>query len=550
MTEKIKQWAKNFKQNFIGNTIFYVCIIAYIIIFQTIFGLENTITGVCMTLIISSSISNDMTGTPFKSFLWQMGVLLFMAVTACLTVTLNPFIAAVINFGTVFLLSMMFTSETGSSNYFIYLLSYAFLVFVAPIDFEGLPLRAVSMVFGAASVMFFQFILGRKKMEKISRGSIKALIQYILDEDSNNVEIVRKHICNISKALSERKKSLFGISNAGIALMDTIGGLESISAEADRLRENKTEENTKYIEWLYAKLGEFEKYVDGDENALSGTEYEGQMNEVSQKCHASVIYVQDAIQRMSAPENQKSVIQSDMSFKERLAKTFDASPVKLNNSIKLAIIVTVATLAVQLLDLQYGKWLIFTFLSLTMPYSEDVAPKAGQRIAATLIGCAIALVAFTILPESGGRTAVTMFAGYLSSFFLGYTGNYACATIGAISGAVKNGVTGFGPIATICLTRVFYICLGCLIVVFITNKVKQCYKTDTVDHLKEKYTETAMTVSEMFNKEKIDVQEYYHYIIELNVIENRLRQEKNDEINRHINSVNGKVVNAHMSQKK
>lgn len=552
MIESIKDWAVSFRKNFIGNTIFFIFIVSYIMIFQAMFGAENSITGVCMTLIMTSSMSKDMTGALLKNLLMQAAVLVFMSVSACLTVTLNPFMAAVVNFAAVFILSILFMSETSASQYFIYLLSYSFLVFISPITFEGLPKRIIAVLFGALCVMAYQFILGRKRINKISTGALKALIHYITDENpigSTELTELRKYICSVSKAVFDRKKAYFGISSAGIGLIDAARGLENIAVKADEISAKDSLDYERFLNWLNKKLYEFEEYIDGHNAKLEQISYDGALDDKTKDCYNSVIFVQEALKKMSAPENKKSVVHTDISFSERVKKAIDISPVKLNSSLRLAIIISLGTLAVQLLNLQYGKWLIFTFISLTMPYSEDVKPKAAKRMAATLIGCAAAVAAFTLIPSSGGRVAVTMIAGYLSSFFVGYTGNYACATIGALSGAV-GGVIGFVPIATRCLIRLLYIGLGCAIVCLITNKLNNCHKTDTIAYLTDKYKTTALKISAMFSKGKMDIQEYYHYIIELNIIENRLHQEKNGEIESYIEKCRRIVADAHVGNVK
>ena len=286
MIESIKDWAVSFRKNFVGNTIFFIFIVSYIMIFQAMFGAENSITGVCMTLIMTSSMSKDMTGAPLrniltdkaeleaiavfkenlKNLLMQAAVLVFMSVSACLTVTLNPFMAAVVNFATVFILSTLFMSETSASQYFIYLLSYSFLVFISPITFEGLPKRIIAVLFGALCVMAYQFILGRKRINKISTGALKALIHYITDENpigSTELTELRKYICSVSKAVFDRKKAYFGISSAGIGLIDAARGLENIAVKADEISAKDSLDYERFLNWLNKKLYEFEEYIDG-----------------------------------------------------------------------------------------------------------------------------------------------------------------------------------------------------------------------------------------------------------------------------------------------
>ena len=122
---------KSIRKNLKFATLSFLFIIAYVNVFQKVFGAENSIVGVIFAIMMSASMVRDLTSTPFKHLLAQSAVLVLMAAAACLVVTLNPWIALPINFIMIFLIlaSTSFSSAesctvTGTSS--IWLLTFPY----------------------------------------------------------------------------------------------------------------------------------------------------------------------------------------------------------------------------------------------------------------------------------------------------------------------------------------------------------------------------------------------------------------------------------------
>ena len=147
---------KSIRKNLKFATLSFLFIIAYVNVFQKVFGAENSIVGVIFTIMMSASMARDLTSTPFKHLLAQSAVLVLMAAAACLVVTLNPWIALPINFIMIFLILYLYTYEYSGHLYFPYILSYLFLVFISPSSPEQLPKRIMAMVTGAVCIILYQ----------------------------------------------------------------------------------------------------------------------------------------------------------------------------------------------------------------------------------------------------------------------------------------------------------------------------------------------------------------------------------------------------------
>lgn len=151
--ENLKNAGKNIKENFKSYTLDFIFIVLFISVFQTVFGQENNIVGVILTILMASSMMRDLTSTPLKHLVIQSSVLVAMAVSACLVVILNPWIALIINFIMITIILYSFTYEYASNLYFPYILSYLFMIFIGPVTLEQLPKRVLSMLADRKSVV-------------------------------------------------------------------------------------------------------------------------------------------------------------------------------------------------------------------------------------------------------------------------------------------------------------------------------------------------------------------------------------------------------------
>ena len=95
------------KQFIISQTILYVVILAFIIIFKAIFGDENTLIGVTTITAMLMFMGTNLTISPGKNTVKLLAINLLTGISAYLA-TLNMWTAIPINFITMFILSYSF----------------------------------------------------------------------------------------------------------------------------------------------------------------------------------------------------------------------------------------------------------------------------------------------------------------------------------------------------------------------------------------------------------------------------------------------------------
>ena len=79
---------------------------------------------------------------------------------------------------------------------------------------------------------------------------------------------------------------------------------------------------------------------------------------------------------MTLPEKKRSYPKTMLSFSVRMSAALHISTVRVVYALRVSILLALCTLLVQMLGLPYGKWLLFTVASVSLPYADDVGGKA------------------------------------------------------------------------------------------------------------------------------------------------------------------------------
>lgn len=537
MKELSNRIVSSMKKNVRLATLNFAFIIAYVNIFPKFFGPENTITAVIFTILMSASMVRDMTTRPVKHLLTQGLVLSGMAACAFLVTQLSPLHAFFINFGALFFIIYVFTYEYSDHMYFPYILSYLFLVFLSPVTEDQLPRRILAMLAGAVSIILYQLFMGRKNAEETARDVLCTLadqadqaILYLLGKYCEAVDPakVRHTLCRLSRTVYDRRKKPLCISEASAAMIDAGRGLENLilllqdqGAALAVKEQGMLKEVSEQLQFYRAYLREEslsipvpdqESFLNGQESPESGVIFH------------TLVYVRDRLLHMTDPDIRFRCPRTVLSVKVRLAAALDISPVRVIYAFRAALILALATLIVKLLGLPHGKWLLFTLASVSLPYANDVPAKIRKRVAATVIGGLISVPLFAVVGSSGGRTALMMLSGYVSFFINGYTGTFACSTIGALGGAVFLNAFGFRDVGSMFLIRIGYVCMGVLIG-YILNCLVVPYKREhATKQLWEKYKSAAELLTKVCRGEHADPQLYYSLVIRVHLLEDKLMQ--------------------------
>ena len=129
-----------------------------------------------------------------------------------------------------------------------------------------------------------------------------------------------------------------------------------------------------------------------------------------------------------------------------LFREFDLQSARGRWYLKLTLIVSSAMLFMNLLGLPRAMWAGIACMSVCLPFTEDSISRSGKRWQFNVIGCAIFIVLYLILPES-----MYPYIGMIGGIGVGYSAGYAWQTVFNTFGALSIAAGLFGMPAAVTL---------------------------------------------------------------------------------------------------
>lgn len=524
------------REQFRFSTLSFIFIIAYVNLFTLLFGPENTIAGVIFTILMSASMVRDLTATPFRHLAVQSFMLVWIALAAYLVNTLPAPASFLLNFITLFVILYTYTYEYSTHMYFPYILSYLFLIFISPVDAARLPGRLLAMVTGAASILLYQWVMGRKHVDETARdvlsGMIDCICSYITGRlDGNGVKPdsgdIHHKLCSLSKIVYDRRKKAFCVSDAGFSMIDAGRGLEHLLFLLQELPGELSDQDRSLLQVTMNRLRIFRAFLHQEIKELPlpspNTAIDGDGNGAN-PAEKLLNYINDRLMHMADPQNKRNYRPGIQSLKLRIQAALDLSPVRFIYALRTALLLSASTLLVQSLSLPHGKWLLFTMASVSLPYADDVPVKMKKRIAATAAGGLISVAVYSLIPSPAGRTAAMMLSGYLSFYFTDYAETFTCSTIGAMGGAVFMNAFGLQAVGGVFLIRLSYILAGAAAAYVINCRILPFNRAKATRQLWDKYKALTELLAKICHTDHIDSQLYYNLVIQVHLLEEKLNQ--------------------------
>lgn len=526
--EMRKRMAASVKKNCRFATLDFIFVMLFVNVFAYIFGGENSIVAVVFVVLMGCSMARDLTNAPIKHFLTMTFTMTVMTVAACYVNYLNPYAALPINLAMAFFILYSYTYEYAGNLYFPYILSYLFMIYITPVTPSGLPNRLVGIVIGCLSVMIYHVVMNRKHAWKhiktqLNELSDKAIVVVdCLSEGKSIPQIaneIRAGVCKISRLVYERRKGIMNISDASFAAIDSARGLENLII---CLTAVKLENLTPCIsDDIKNTVKEFKDFINRKVTAITPLCAEKYGSEYSD-IYTALEYVRAHMHAMYTKTKRKKYRRSALSLSAGLRSLLQFSKVRFFYALRVSILISLFILLVRQFKLPHGKWLLFTIASVSLPCADDIMQKAIKRMAATVIGGFVSLIVYSLISDPFGRTVIMMLSGYLGFYFAGYTGNYACATIGALGGAVYLTHFGWNQVAIMYGIRLMYIALG-IIAVIIANRLLFPMKRKRINaQLCDKYLKNVKLLEIICCQRNVDTQLYYSLIIQSHMMEETL----------------------------
>lgn len=475
------------KKVILGKTILFIAILAYVIIFKTIFGEENILIAVMSITGLLMYMGRDLTGEPIKNLL---GLILFyiMIGVGTFIAAHNIWIAIPVNFIIIFLISYTFGHVLKGPMYIPFSLLYLFLL-AYPVPLSAMPLRIIGLVVGAISIMLPQFIINKNKLKKSSEKIFAGLFSLLLNKiqlikDNKSTKEIDAKISSMSKTLKDiiydKKEKKFYITDEGRINLDILVSIEKISI----LMEKYVNEDSEVLNDLKLFIEKLNTKDNKDTLSVYMNELKVKYNDTVDKdiidILTSMTIITLTVENLSTHKKiEAKNIKRDLKSDIYGLKDIKFNSIKLKYSLRLAIEVVIACFIMEYFHLEQGRWIMYTVLSLTNPILEVTKSKAKDRIIATIIGAVIIGVSFSIFNNTIIRGIIVMGAGYANIYCQTYRQKMVTVTVSAIGAAalVGGSVIGDKISATPVLLsaeRVLFILLGAVIAIIINSFLFKC----------------------------------------------------------------------------
>ena len=154
--------------------IMFVSMMLFMIFYMVIFGSKNAVIGMMVVMAAFMNLSNDLSFKAKSSFIKILLLLLVLGIASFLNNPLTIF-GCILTFVVVFATTFTSYNLFGTHVYLPYLMIYFMMVGI-PVSVEMLPMRLLSLVFGAVFIVGLNMAINRKKDYKLSKATIDMLI--------------------------------------------------------------------------------------------------------------------------------------------------------------------------------------------------------------------------------------------------------------------------------------------------------------------------------------------------------------------------------------
>ncbi|MGL5749381.1 MAG: FUSC family protein, partial [Paraclostridium sp.] len=439
---------KKIKSTIISKTVIFLFVMAFVIIFRSVFGEENTILGVTTLILTLSLLQRDLTKKPLKTLVNLIVFNLLLGLAAFL-VSANLWLGLIANFIAMASIGYIFNYELNNPMNMLFGLHYILLM-TSTIQSSQIPMRIVALIIGPCIIMVAQLLANKNKLVKSSKKIIDTIEVNLttkiklLKEVKDISEINNELSINISKLKSliyESGRVEFHLTKYATSVLNILSCIEKINLSIDEL----SKKDTKLIVILE------DIFYDIKENKFISEEVENkallygdnsvdllEIYEVINTCEV-LIKEMKTIKELSDEEknNIDEMVQIPFEFTSKgyHKKSLNINSNRVAYAIRLGLLVSITTFITKYCNLEYGKWMIYTVFALTQPYEEFTKIKSIKRIIGTVIGALIVMVLFNVTKGPTPKMIAMLVSGYLMSYVSDYKYTMILSTICVLSSA-------------------------------------------------------------------------------------------------------------------
>lgn len=532
------------KKTIISNTILFVVIIGFIMGFGALFGNENILIGVSTITAMLMLLERDLTIHPIGNTVKFVLLNLFIGIAAFLA-GFNVWLAVPINFITMFVLSYSLLYNLKNPLYLPFSLQYLFIL-ATPVAIDQMPLRLTSLVFGALAIMGLQMLVNRNKITKSGDKKVQAIFTALVEKikqmkKGENHESIDQQIAadihSLRSMIYDKREENFYLTEEGRIKLNLSASLEKINVLLNKI--TKEEAKQEILEDLIHCLQlaadslndekTFTKLEESFIQILNKYKHEKNHSLLVLRMLNNIDFLKDSLADLkSLGKEQYNLVRRLEQIPKKFQKvTLTGAPshtnsIKLSYAVRMAVGISVSGFIVDFFNIEEGRWMMFTVLSVIIPLYEQSRQKMRDRVFATVIGAILVTILFMIFQGSTARSILLMTAGYLMNYIKVYRYSTIIVTFSAIGAAAL--ITGTTEILTV--NRILLVVAGVILALLINKFIFPYKLEDANSDLQAMYDDT---IHEML-KEASDKakgggsnQSIKNLLIITNMIEDRLK---------------------------
>lgn len=455
--------------------------------------------AVSIVVIALMLVSIDLTEDIFRKTFLVSVVIVILGIGASIA-SLNPIVGLIVNIIIIFAITNQTVDNYKPPMYFPFILSYVFMLMSSPANLNDLPLRIISIFVGSVYVLLVQLVLNKDRFKKTILGTrsriifnVTKQIDNILEctyDDSLNAEI--NSLVNTSvKAIYDTKSKAKYVTDKNKGHLHIALSLQNLcksllifqdkdllsNGEKDLLLETKSIVNliSKYFHSSVEKNVILEK-IDLSMQNLSENIKNEDFRNIVQPLDNITTYL-----KLTDTHTDTSLWKKELLI-SNVFKRVDTNSLAFKFALKLSLSLSISIFLVDIFNLTYGRWMIFTMLSIIQPHYDGTPKKAMHRLLGTLIGIIIFTVIFSIIKDNTIRLNITLLAAYTGIFVTKYHYSTSIVAISALGSVAIGGggveILGF---------RLLFTFLGCILAMIINKYVLHYRVIDSIQALRLEY---------------------------------------------------------------
>lgn len=470
------------KKLIISQTILFIFIMAFVLIFKGIFGAENTLIGVATITAMLMLLQKDLTLSPVKNTI--LLVLLNLLIGAGATIAdKNMWIAIPINLIITFILTYTLSYNLAKPVYLPFSLEYLFLL-TNPVSNDKLGMRFLALIVGAIMIMVIQLVVnrnnvlkrGNKLLVKACDDMIEKLKKQSLGtKDANLNSSIEGSLSSFRQVIYNKREQQFYLTEESRIKLNIAVALEKMSALLDELDYKNDKDTILAIEKSLEKIKGYlndESTIDEKEiNAIKNYDGRDIKDITALKVLNNMSFIYDALYEIKKLDknnynlvNKIHDIPEGFKLRHRITANYNARSAKFSYAVRFSIGMALSLFIMDYLHIVEARWIAFTIQALVTPVYEMSKTKTKDRLFATVCGVIIVEILFHIFKDVTSRSLILMLSGYISGYIKQYRYNLICITISAMGSAALLTNTN-----TIALYRIVFVVIGTILAILINK---------------------------------------------------------------------------------